>query len=74
MTEDRRRRTKRRDECPDEMRLTFVKCARPTQLSESDPPALPVRLALHGRRAGVAKHCGQVAGRPRCIVEMQGFI
>ncbi|MEA2039473.1 MAG: hypothetical protein U9N82_06530 [Thermodesulfobacteriota bacterium] len=28
-------------------------------------PDSPVRLALHGRRAGVAKHCGQVAGRLR---------
>ncbi|MEA2039853.1 MAG: hypothetical protein U9N82_08470 [Thermodesulfobacteriota bacterium] len=29
------------------------------------PPASPVRLALLGRRAGVAKHCWQVAGRLR---------
>ncbi|MEA2038999.1 MAG: hypothetical protein U9N82_04110 [Thermodesulfobacteriota bacterium] len=29
------------------------------------PPDSPVRLALHGRRAGVAKHCGQMAGRLR---------
>jgi hypothetical protein len=31
----------------------------------TDPPASPVRFALLGRRAGVAKHCGQVSRMAR---------